>query len=130
MKGWLSGKGFGESEVEHTLVHLTKRGLQSDFRLAESIAAHYSGRNAIGRDLLRHKLQSRKLEESVIDKILARRDTEGEKDALLQAAQRKTALADRPDKIARFLASRGFGDDLIEWFLNSQEGAWTQADES
>jgi len=122
LRGWLRDKGFGEPEVESVLSHLVERGLQSDTRLAESIAAHYSGRNSIGRDLLRNKLTTRKIANEVIEELLSGRDVEAEKRALLQAVERRAARADPPEKTARFLASRGFDEEVIEGYLEALQG--------
>lgn len=130
LKGWLLEKGFSEPEVEAALLHLAARGLQSDSRLAESIAAHYSGRNSIGRDLLRNKLTTRKIADEVIEELLAGRDAEAEKRALLQAVERRAGRADPPEKTARFLASRGFDEEVIEGYLEALEGTRSSDEES
>ena len=103
----LERRGVGSAERQETLEQLDRLGYLDDGRFAHHRAAELAGRGS-GDALIRHDLEERgvlpELVESAIGALLPERER----------ARRLVEERGATAKTARFLASRGFGDDALE----------------
>jgi SOS response regulatory protein OraA/RecX len=103
----LEERGVEAPERRRALETLERIGYVDDERLARSRAARLAGRNA-GDELIRHDLEGRGIDAAGIEAALAGLEPEFERAAAIVATR------GRNDKTARYLASRGFGADIVD----------------
>ena len=110
----LARRGVGETERKQTLETLQRVGYVDDERFARTRAEQLAARGS-GDALIRHDLQTRGLAAEVVEAALAELEPERERVARI-VARRGRSL-----KTARFLASRGFGEDAHEGVVAREE---------
>ncbi len=107
---------FESSQVHQTILFLTENRLLDDLRYARNAIERNEGRQAIGDQALKDKLESRGVPVEVIHDLM----TEVDQDELNRALiliESKFSGSNSPGRIARFLFSRGFSEDTIETIL-------------
>ena len=110
----LARRGVGETERKQTLATLEQIGYVDDERFARTRAEQLAARGS-GDALIRHDLETRGLAAQVVETALAELEPERER------AARIVARRGRSLKTARFLASRGFGEDAREGVVAREE---------
>jgi SOS response regulatory protein OraA/RecX len=103
----LEERGVEAPERRQALETLERIGYVDDERLARSRADRLAGRSA-GDELIRHDLEGRGIDAAAIEAALAALEPERERAAGIVARR------GRNDKTARYLASRGFGTDVVD----------------
>jgi regulatory protein len=103
----LAAKGIDAAGREQALETLGRLGYVDDERFARRRAEQLAGRGS-GDALIRHDLRRRGIDSAVVDVALAALEPERERAARI-AAQRGRSV-----KTARYLASRGFGADVLD----------------
>lgn len=117
-----------ESELERVLQELADQGWQSDARFAEALTRRDQVKHGIRR--IEMTLRERGVDQALIEESLeALKDTEFER--AYQVWYKRFGAAGLPQepreyaRQARFLASRGFGSDLVIRILEGQRpDAW------
>ncbi len=107
---------FESSQVHQTILFLTENRLLDDLRYARNAIERNEGRQAIGDQALKDKLESRGVPVEVIQDLM----TEVDQDELNRALiliESKFSGSNSPGRISRFLFSRGFSEDTIETIL-------------
>src|SRR5215204_5688230 len=110
----LEQHGIDAEEREQALETLERLGYVDDERFARTRAEQLAARGS-GDALIRHDLQTRGLAAEVVEAALAELEPERERVARI-VARRGRSL-----KTARFLASRGFGEDAHEGVVAREE---------
>lgn len=118
MRAFLSSKGFEEPVVERVLEHLVKKRLLDDSRAAELLVKKKSGKRALGSERLKAELLEMGVDEAV---VLVSIGDGGDSDAALAALSSKRTWSGR-SQAGRFLAGRGFSEDVIESVLDRTFG--------
>ena len=113
--GYLGSQGFGESERREALAALARTGLVDDHRFAADRAAALADRGA-GDALIRHDLSQAGLEREVVDAALDALDSERDR------AERVVARRGADAKAARYLAGKGFPEDLVYAVIAQSRG--------
>jgi len=103
----LERHGVGEAERERALETLERVGYVDDGRFACTRAEHLAGRGS-GDELIRHDLEARGVAAEYVAAALAALEPERLR------AERIVARRGRSAQTARYLASRGFGEDAVE----------------
>jgi SOS response regulatory protein OraA/RecX len=120
-----SALGEHDSEtVDRVIATLKQRRILDDARTARAIVDRRSGRRAIGPEKLRAEFLARGAPEEVVDECLSALSEDDRTERMRDALASKFTLAGDRNKAARFLLSRGFGEDEIEGALD----AFFQAD--
>lgn len=102
----LRARGYGEPERDEAIAVLVRTGIVDDTRFAESRARTLAGRGA-GDALIRHTLGGAGVEPDVIDAALT---------SVAPETERARAIVERRGpgaKTARYLAGKGFGEDVV-----------------
>jgi regulatory protein len=102
----LEASGISEDARRSALETLVRTGLVDDRRFAEARAASLAERGA-GDALVRHDLAQAGVDEGVVDDTIRGLESERER------AQRIVARRGLGAKTARYLAGRGFSDDVV-----------------
>lgn len=97
---------FGPEEREEILAHCLRRGFLDEGRTAQAFVRKHQGKR--GPEWIRSTLSSRGAPDDVIELALSELDSNPE---LVLA--RKFPVGTSPAKAARFLASRGFSEEVI-----------------
>lgn len=100
----LARHGVSPEEREEALERLERLGYLDDARVARDRAAQLAGRGA-GDALIRHDLERRGIGAEAIEEALAALEPERDRAARVVAERGRSA------RTARYLASRGFGED-------------------
>lgn len=103
----LAAKGLDAAEREHALETLERIGYVDDERFARTRAEQLAGRGS-GDALIRHDLERRGIDAEVVEAALDALEPERERAARI-AEQRGRSV-----KTARYLASKGFGADVLD----------------
>lgn len=113
-------KGYGDASIEECMAFLAKHQLQDDARYAEARARSKS-----------RQLGNRRIQQDLVSKGIAVEDAQAAMAELDDEAERAQAAARRfegkpftlelKSKAWRFLASRGFGSDVIKRVLQNIE---------
>ena len=110
----LEQRGVGEAEREQALETLERIGYVDDERFARTRAERLADRGS-GDALIRDDLERRGLAVEVVELALGSLEPERER------AERIAELRGRTVKTARYLASRGFGDEALEALVAAEE---------
>ena len=110
----LEQRGVGEAEREEALETLERIGYVDDERFARRRAEQLAERGS-GDALIRDDLERRGVAADVVDLALGVLEPERER-ALRIAASRGRSV-----KTARYLASRGFGEETLDGFVAAEE---------
>jgi regulatory protein len=102
----LRARGVEEDVREEALATLSRIGLVDDARFAESRARSLAGR-AAGDALIRHDLASAGVADDLVDDAIAALEPESERASRIVARRGPSA------KTARYLAGKGFSDDVV-----------------
>ena len=102
----LEARGVGEDERRSTLETLVRTGLVDDHRFAASRAGSLAERGA-GDALIRHELRLAEIGEDDVEDALSVLASERER------AEGIAARRGKGPKTARYLAGRGFTDDVV-----------------
>lgn len=102
----LERRGVPADEREEALERLERLGYLDDARVARDRAAQLAGRGS-GNALIRHDLQGRGIAAETIEDALEALEPERER------ALRIVGVRGRSARTARYLASRGFGEDAV-----------------
>jgi len=109
-----------EDQADEVIAHLTRRRIIDDRRSIQNLIERYAGRRAVGIEKLRAELTRRGAPEEEVDAALAKvSESDKTLDNLLAM---KLKPGDGRAKAARFLLSRGFGEEQIESALNRYFG--------
>ena len=111
----LQRRGIAEIEQRETLELLSRLGYVDDERFATLRAAALAARNC-GDEMIRSDLEGRGVAGSIIDAAVADLEPEQER------AERIVASRGRSAKTARFLAARGFVEEVVETVVAAQDG--------
>jgi regulatory protein len=111
----LEARGLGEGERESVLETLVRTGVVDDRRYAESRAFSLAERGA-GDELIRHELRGAGVEPDVVEEALATLAPERER-AELVVARRGGG-----PKTARYLAGKGFAEDVVRAVVAKGDG--------
>jgi SOS response regulatory protein OraA/RecX len=103
---YLEGRGFVESERREALATVTRTGLVDDHHFAAGRATVLAERGS-GDALIRHDLRQAEVETVAVDAALEALDSERER------AERIVARRGVSAKTARYLASKGFPEDVV-----------------
>ena len=104
---WLERRGVDPAERAEALETLGRLGYLDDGRFASARARELAGRGS-GDELIRHDLERRGVASELIEAALD--ELEPERERAQRLVDRRGATA----KTARYLASRGFGQDALE----------------
>jgi len=110
----LEQRGVGEAERERALETLERIGYVDDERFAHMRAEQLADRGS-GDALIRDDLERRGLAAGVVDSALGA--LEPERKRAVRIAERRGLSA----KTARYLASRGFGEEALEALVAAEE---------
>ena len=110
----LEQRGVGEAEREEALETLERIGYVDDERFARARAERLADRGS-GDALIRDDLERRGLAAEAVELALGSLEPERER------AERIAELRGRTVKTARYLASRGFGDEALEALVAAGE---------
>ena len=110
----LEQRGVGEAEREQALETLERIGYVDDERFARARAERLADRGS-GDALIRDDLERRGLAAEVVELALGSLEPERER------AERIAELRGRTVKTARYLASRGFGDEALEALVAAED---------
>ena len=110
----LEQRGVGEAERERALETLERIGYVDDDRFAQMRAEQLADRGS-GDALIRDDLERRGLAAGVVDSALGA--LEPERKRAVRIAERRGLSA----KTARYLASRGFGEEALEALVAAEE---------
>ena len=99
------------------LTELALKGILDDGRLVERAVAELRSKGS-GPELIRAKLVARGAPDTLLDAELSSGDEQGKALAAVRRKFRSLGAGDLP-KVGRFLASKGFGEDVIESTLES-----------
>jgi regulatory protein len=102
----LEARGFSEDERADALATLVRTDLADDRRFARTRAAALADRGA-GNALVRHELAAAGVDTDVVDDAVSGLEPE------LVRAERIVARRGRDRRTARYLASKGFGEDVV-----------------
>ena len=115
----LARRGFLPDEAEETLARLNAWNLVSDERAALARLRRRTGRNARGDALLRDELIGFGISDEIADAVIAAVFAEEpEADRAVELLRTKYPRGTEAVKAARFLGSRGFGEEAIETALD------------
>jgi regulatory protein len=103
-------KGFSEPECEQAIATLVRTGLLNDRRFAEARATSLAERGA-GDALIRHTLESVGISSELVDDALRAVPPEVER------AQAVVSKRGSGSKTARYLAAKGFSEDVLDALL-------------
>jgi regulatory protein len=103
----LEQRGVGEAEREQALETLQRVGYVDDERFARSRAERLADRGS-GDEMIRHDLEQRGVPAELVEAALA--GIEPERERAARIAERRGAGV----KTARYLVSKGFGEDALE----------------
>lgn len=110
----LEQRGIGEVEREQALETLERIGYVDDERFARMRAKQLADRGS-GDALIRDDLERRGLAADVVEPALGA--LEPERERVARIAERRGRSA----KTARYLASRGFGEEALETLIAAEE---------
>ena len=110
----LEQRGVGEAEREQALETLERIGYVDDERFARTRAERLADRGS-GDALIRDDLERRGLAAEAVELALGSLEPERER------AERIAELRGRTVKTARYLASRGFGDEALEALVAAED---------
>jgi SOS response regulatory protein OraA/RecX len=102
----LEAGGFGENERRDALATLTRTGLVDDHRFAASRATTLADRGA-GDAFIRHDLGEAGVGHDAIESAIATLESERER------AERIVARRGASGKTARYLAGKGFAEEIV-----------------
>lgn len=103
----LRGRGVAPAERERALDSLGRAGLIDDARVARTRATSLAERGN-GNALIRHDLEQRGIAPGIVDAVLEEIAPESERALAIVARRGRSA------RTARYLTSRGFGEDTVE----------------
>jgi len=110
----LEQRGVGEADREQALETLERIGYVDDERFARMRAEQLADRGS-GDALIRDDLERRGVDADVVELAIGALDVERERAARI--AERRG----RSVKTARYLASRGFGEEALEGIVAAEE---------
>lgn len=110
----LARRGVGDAEREQALETLERVGYLDDERFARTRAEQLAARGS-GDALIRHDLEGRGIAAEHVDAALAGLEPERERAARIADRRGRTP------KTARYLASRGFGEEALEGIVARAE---------
>ena len=110
----LEKRGVGAAEREQALETLERIGYVDDERFARTRAEQLAARGS-GDALIRHDLEGRGVAAEQVEAALEALEPERER------AARLVEQRGRSVKTARYLASRGFGSDALEWVVARED---------
>ncbi len=120
MRDYLAGKDFSPLEVSKTLDYLIESNYLNDARFAEQFARSRLEAKRFGRFRLHRELQSKGIEEALVDRVLSGLFQEVDAMDLARACaeKRQSALVGLPPQTARrrlaqFLGRKGFAADTV-----------------
>lgn len=118
----LAKKDLGQQVIEETIAWLKDKHLIDDKRYARGYVESILRTKAVGRKWVYSKLKQRGVDEQVITAVLDELlspEVEGEqlKKAALAWKRSHARHADDPQRLRRFLGSRGFTDYLISEYI-------------
>lgn len=111
----LEQRAVSPSAAEESLAVLSAAGLVDDARLAENRAESLAGRG-YGDGAIRHDLEQRGVAADLVEAALAALEPEGERAGRI-VARRGTGAG-----TARYLAGKGFGEEVLEQASGSDFG--------
>jgi SOS response regulatory protein OraA/RecX len=103
---YLAARGVGDAERGEVLETLARTELVDDRRFAEVRASSLVGRGA-GNELIRHELARAGVDDELVVEIVGTLPPESER------AKRIVARRGASPKTARYLARKGFSDDVV-----------------
>ena len=112
---FLAARGVGDSERSAVLETLDRTALVDDRRFAETRACSLAGRGA-GDALIRHELARAGVAEELADQVLASLPPE------IRRAERVVERRGGGPKTARYLAGKGFSEDVIHAVVADTHG--------
>lgn len=115
IEAYLEGRGFSEGERREARETLVRTGLVDDLRFAAARATALAGRGA-GDALIRHDLMKAHLETEVIDAALEALESERDR------AERIVARRGADAKTARYLAGKGFSEEVVRAVIAQSPG--------
>ena len=110
----LATRGVGAAEREQALETLERIGYVDDERFARTRAEQLAARGS-GDALIRYDLEGRGVAAEQVEAALMALEPERER------AARLVEQRGRSVKTARYLASRGFGSDALEWVVARED---------
>jgi SOS response regulatory protein OraA/RecX len=116
----LLAKGWPANDVEEALATLTQQGLLSDRRAIEAWLHHFRGARAVSQERLMVLLREKGADAATIEAAVAQWD---DGIAAREALAAKFKGSPDPLRAARFLAGRGFDEDVISSVIESLEPA-------
>jgi len=115
IEAYLEERGFSEGERREALETLVRTGLVDDRRFATARATALAGRGA-GDALVRHDLMKAHLETEVVDAALEALESERDR------AERIVARRGADAKTARYLAGKGFSEEVVRGVIAQSPG--------
>jgi len=118
----LRAKNFSEGEIEAALGCLARNGILDDDKTIAQFFESRSGPRSIGTAKLRAELLRKGASEEQVEGSLALQNHGDELKATLEALAGRSWNPKDRNRAGRFLASRGFDEELIETALDRQFG--------
>lgn len=120
----LAQRGHEASAIETAIARLREVGYVNDDRLAGRIAESAASERLEGREKIRWRLEGRGLDDGLVESHVTHLDEGSEVDRAKQAVQRRFRNEVDAARMARFLATRGFDEDVIRTVLASYFPDW------
>lgn len=112
--------GYPDELISEALERARSYGWIDDGRAAKRIAEIGVQARLEGRHRIRHRMHTRGIDEPVAEEALNPITPENELKTALVAVRKRKFKRDEFAKAARFLASRGFDEEVIEQVLESE----------
>ncbi len=109
----MEGRGFAVHEIASALQQLQAWGFVRDERDAQSFSRRRMFQYGRGREAIRAEMLARGVSEDCADLAIAQLPRDDELALATSLAEKKRATGASPAQIYRFLASRGFDEELI-----------------
>lgn len=113
-----------ESEVPHVLETFRRWGTLDDRRVAEGVRDQALAKRS-STQAIRAKLLSRGVEADLVEEVLSTLDSSQNLSAAQALVTSKFNETTPAPKIARFLGSRGFSEEVIEAILEGRTSLWS-----
>ncbi len=113
VENYLERKGYSQSEIEETIERLRAAGLLDDLKLAEKWLSYCLRNRPVGRLKFSADLRARGIPREIVDSVAQQLDDDIERKLAAELVERRGGHNWKRDKFYRFLASRGFGSDVI-----------------
>jgi len=118
IEGQLRAKGFAEGAIVGAMSALRSVEFLNDERVQERLAEFKTRSKVVGREKARAALEARGIESSTAETLVdAFLSEEEERKRALAILEKRFKEKEKLDRAARYLASRGFSEETIEFAI-------------